>query len=153
MNFRRSFLLAAQVTGCAAALYAVAADEIAAAAQAATASPVQLDPLKPQVLTLAEMMLLTRQPAAIIVDARPAGAFARGHIAGAINLPVETALTEPDTLLRLPAGPNPIVYCDSNGCLASVRLARLIKETTGRNVSVYSGGWNEWNALDLPREP
>ncbi len=152
MKFRRSFLLVTQVVGCAVTIYVVAADEIAAAARAATASPVQLDPLKPQVLTLAEMMLLTRQPASVIVDARPPGVFARGHIAGAINLPLEAALIEPDTLLRLPAGPNLIVYCDSSGCLASARMARMIKETTGRNASVYPGGWTEWNALGLPHE-
>lgn len=51
---------------------------------------------------------------AIILDARSADAFAQGHIAGAINLPL-TDFTAPALAAALPDRNQPIlIYCNNN---------------------------------------
>lgn len=152
MRFHRILLIVAQIVGGAALIYAVAATEIAAAAEAVHAPTQAVDPLRPIEIHLPDMMRLSRQKGTVIVDARSPEVYRRGHVAGAVNLPLDIALAGPEAIDRLPAGPNLVVYCDSSGCLNSSRVARLIKERTSRNVMVYSGGWGEWSSLDLPKD-
>lgn len=141
-----------QIVGCAALIHLVAANQISNAAIRATTPPFRLDPYKPTEISLADMMLLTRQGGTVVVDGRTPEAFAQGRIAGAINLPLGAVLQDESTIDRLPSGPNLVVYCDGPGCLLSSRLGRLIREHTGRNVAVYEGGWHEWQLLKLPHD-
>jgi len=149
---RRTALLLLQIVGCSAILYYVAREDIASAAEAATTRPLQIDPLAVRRLGLAEFLMLEKAPGTVIVDARSPEAFAVGHVPGAVNLPLETASDDPAALARLAPGPNLVVYCDDSGCLVSTRLARLIRERTGRNAMVYEGGWEEWSAVGMPHE-
>ena len=65
-------------------------------------------------VTLARFKQMAATGAAIILDARSADAFAQGHIAGAINLPL-TDFTAPALAAALPDRNRPIlIYCNNN---------------------------------------
>jgi len=84
---------------------------------------------------------------ALWLDARPAAAFAAGHIPGALRL--TEAEWEP---LFLPLidqwtpGTPIVVYCDTIGCQASEQVAaRLRRELAFEQVFHLVGGWQTWN--------
>ena len=65
-------------------------------------------------VTLTRFKQMAATGAAIILDARSADAFAQGHIAGAINLPL-TDFTAPALAAALPDRNRPIlIYCNNN---------------------------------------
>ncbi|WP_066815388.1 rhodanese-like domain-containing protein [Sphingomonas mali] len=65
-------------------------------------------------ITLMRFMQMAATGGAIILDARSADAFAQGHIAGAINLPL-TDFTAPALAAALPDRNQPIlIYCNNN---------------------------------------
>lgn len=80
--------------------------EIAAAVQDVRAA---------RLLDLAAFQAMATQPETLLLDARSAAAFAQGHIAGAINLPLPdfTAASLAETI-----GPNTnrtiLIYCNNN---------------------------------------
>lgn len=82
---------------------------------------------------------------ALFVDAREPYEFDEGHIPGAINLPFDVALSEPETLAALPVGGRPvIVYCGGGDCELSIKIAEeLIFAGHGR-VTYFQGGMPEW---------
>ncbi|WP_066812197.1 rhodanese-like domain-containing protein [Sphingomonas asaccharolytica] len=65
-------------------------------------------------VTLARFKQMAATAEAIILDARSADAFAQGHIAGAINLPL-TDFTAPALAAVLPDRNRPVlIYCNNN---------------------------------------
>jgi rhodanese-related sulfurtransferase len=65
-------------------------------------------------VTLARFKQMAATGEAIILDARSADAFAQGHIAGAINLPL-TDFTAPALAAVLPDRDRPVlIYCNNN---------------------------------------
>jgi rhodanese-related sulfurtransferase len=65
-------------------------------------------------VALARFKQMAATGEAIILDARSADAFARGHIAGAINLPL-TDFTAPALAAALPDRNRPVlIYCNNN---------------------------------------
>jgi len=80
------------------------------------------------------------------VDAREAGAYARGHIPGAFSLN-ETEWERLLHALMQAREPNHriVVYCDSERCNASEEVAlRLRRELNVEAVFVLQGGWTAW---------
>jgi len=80
-------------------------------------------------------------PDFILVDVRGPAAFAKGHIAGAINIPHRTMTAE--RMAEYPAGTIFVVYCAGPHCnganRAAIRLARL-----GLPVKMMIGGITGW---------
>jgi rhodanese-related sulfurtransferase len=91
---------------------------------------------------------------ALILDARDPYEYDEGHIPGAINLPYETAVTDPALLESLPAHGRPIItYCGGGTCEVSISLAEeLIYFAGHERVAVYVGGYPEWVEAGLPVE-
>jgi rhodanese-related sulfurtransferase len=80
------------------------------------------------------------------IDARPAEAFHRQHIPGAILLN-ETGWEQqlPDFLAAWKPGTRIIVYCDAQTCDASQSLAqRIDRELHLPDIYVLKGGWASW---------
>ena len=86
--------------------------------------------------------LARAEPGFVLLDVRGPEAYAKGHVAGAINLP-HGRLTDRN-LAQYPLGTVFVVYCSGPHCngadKAAVRLARL-----GRPVKKMIGGIEGWN--------
>lgn len=88
-----------------------------------------------------EAALASDAPGFVLLDVRGPGAFARGHVPGALNLPHREI--DPGRLAAWPAGTMFVVYCAGPHCYggdrAALRLARL-----GRPVKLMIGGMTGW---------
>lgn len=123
---------------------------------------------------LTDMLLVSHEGTAQIVDARPAPRFngqadeprpglKRGHIPGALNVPwgdlvVEGELKTTDELAAIfhRQGVDvhkPVIASCGSGVTAAVVILALA--TLGaEDVTLYDGSWSEWGARDdLPTEP
>ena len=91
---------------------------------------------------------------ALILDARPAAFYERGHVPGAINLSREDFAHDYRRLApTLKANDKPIiVYCSGGECHDSKLVANALLSLGSADVSVYTGGWDEWSEQQLPAE-
>jgi thioredoxin 1/putative thioredoxin len=109
-----------------------------------------LEPFLPRAegaVKVAELAQALKEGQAVAVDTRDARSFARAHIPGAANIPVEeipTRLAE----LHLLAGA-PILYCRS-GNQAKEAADKLAEQ--GMPVGFLEGGFLSWEAEGLPIE-
>jgi rhodanese-related sulfurtransferase len=91
--------------------------------------------------------------AAMIVDARESEEFLEGHIAGAVSLPYDEAVTDPVRLEQLNPDGLPIVtYCGGGSCEVSLSLAYELVYSGHHPVAVYMGGFPEWEQAGYPVE-
>jgi rhodanese-related sulfurtransferase len=90
--------------------------------------------------------------AAMVLDAREPDDYKAGHIPGALNVPYDTAGSDPARLGALDSGGRPIIiYCGGGTCEVSMSLAEtLIYQHAKRKVLVYMGGWPDWQGAGLP---
>lgn len=78
-----------------------------------------------------------------LIDIRPPGAFAKGHIDGAENIPL-AQLLQRDTIDELPGDKLVIIY--SNGSSHAAQ-AWLVLKTAGFDSYMLEGGFNYWNKV------
>ena len=79
------------------------------------------------------------------VDAREPEEFDLGRIPGSINLPFDTAATDPVLLESLNTGGRPvIIYCGGGDCEVSLNLAWLLLEAGHQRVTYFQGGYPAW---------
>jgi len=89
--------------------------------------------------------------AGTIVDARDPAEYAEGHIPGAINMPYDLVVTDPERLEKFDAGGKPIiVYCGGGTCELSMNLGFALVNAGQKKVLVYMGGWPEWSTSGYP---
>lgn len=88
---------------------------------------------------------------ALFLDARRSDVYAKGHIAGALCLPVwEDGL--PDKIAALKADPllPLVVYCAGGDCEDSHLLGQKLWLAGYRNVRVYTDGYPDWSSRAWP---
>jgi len=79
---------------------------------------------------------------AVLIDVRPAVEYAHGHIAGALQLPLEDLTKRIDSL---PRDKKIVAYCRGDYCLfADEAVALLLAH--GFDAVRLEGGWPEWRA-------
>jgi rhodanese-related sulfurtransferase len=78
-----------------------------------------------------------------VIDVRTPAEYARGHIAGALNVPIEMLIKGAE---RLPAGPV-LTACSMGG--RAGRAAEILV-ALGREAFIIVGGTNAWHAAGLP---
>jgi len=85
----------------------------------------------------------------VLVDARPAATAGEGFIPGAVSVPPsrvnEALATMPPAKLAAPI----MVYDGDNGASAMI-VAKAIKASGQKNVTVVGGGFDGWRAANLP---
>jgi rhodanese-related sulfurtransferase len=90
---------------------------------------------------------------AVFVDAREPGQYAEGHIKGALSVPFEAAVANPDLLKPFRTVGKPIIcYCDGGDCELSHDLAKNMLADGIRKVLVFTEGYPAWKAAGYPVE-
>ncbi len=89
---------------------------------------------------------------ATFVDARESSAFRRGHIAGAVSLPVSQTAEAAPLRLGVPTTALIVVYCNGFGCQDSMTVGARLLRAGYRSVFVYEGGFPAWEAAGYPVE-
>jgi len=84
---------------------------------------------------------------AAVVDLRSTEVFARGHIAGAINLPVGQ-IAEAATRLAKVGGRPLLLVCDSG--VAAVAASRQLRAAGNARLHLLAGGMQAWREAGLP---
>ena len=83
-----------------------------------------------------------------LLDVRPAAEFARGHLPGAINMPIEEIARR---LAELPSGREIVAYCRGPNCLLSVDAVAALR-AAGRSARRLENGFPDWKVARLPIE-
>jgi rhodanese-related sulfurtransferase len=123
----------------------VSDDPLAPATTPKQALPLIEDFGRPVEIGLAAVKQLHDANAALFVDAREDWEFAEGHIAGAINLPYEQAISDPALLESIEQDDKPIVvYCGGGSCEVSISVAWELLGVGKTRIAVYLGGFPEW---------
>ncbi|MEA3245995.1 MAG: metalloregulator ArsR/SmtB family transcription factor [Gemmatimonadota bacterium] len=97
-------------------------------------------------VTLAELQRLVRTEAVTLLDVRPAGEFAAGHIPGAISAPLGSLRRQ---LARLPKHREVVAYCRGPYCLLSLEAVRLLRRH-GFRARRTKEGMPDWRAAGFP---
>jgi rhodanese-related sulfurtransferase len=77
----------------------------------------------------------------LVIDARDAGQYARGHIPGAINMDWRQVLAQRNTL---PKDKPILIYCNTGSLSAQAGFA--LRVAGWDNVRILQGGMEEWKA-------
>jgi rhodanese-related sulfurtransferase len=83
----------------------------------------------------------------VFIDARLSPDYERGHLEGAISVPVDAN----DTIRRqrtsgIPRDARVVLYCQSAGCKYAERVGVRLIEDGFTHLSIFKGGWVEWKA-------
>jgi rhodanese-related sulfurtransferase/DNA-binding transcriptional ArsR family regulator len=95
-----------------------------------------------------ELLARAKRKEVVVLDTRPAGEYAAGHIPGALSVPVDQLQAQ---LRRLPKHREYVAYCRGPYCVYADRAVALLKKS-GRRASRLSEGFPEWKAAGLPIE-
>ena len=96
-------------------------------------------------LTYEEARRFLNERRGVVIDARYPDSFQQGHLAGAISVPMNASSTERrERLNGVPHGTPLLVYCQSRLCEYDESLATLLARDGFETISLYPGGWMEW---------
>ena len=101
-----------------------------------------------EAITRRELLDRMRRHKAIIVDVRPRGEYAAGHLAGAVNIPFAEIKRE---LSRLSRDKEIVAYCRGPYCTLVYRAIAVMREN-GYSVRRLEEGYPQWKFAGLPIE-
>jgi rhodanese-related sulfurtransferase len=102
------------------------------------------DALEP--LSAEDLLERVRDGLATVIDVRPPEEYAQGHLAGAVNIPLEHL---EEHLARLPPGREVIAYCRGPWCVLSFEAVARLREA-GFAARRLRDGLPEWRRAGLP---
>jgi rhodanese-related sulfurtransferase len=89
----------------------------------------------------AEQIPKDEWPRMVVIDARDAGQFAKGHIPGAIHMDWRQVLAKRDSI---PKNKAVLIYCNTGSLSAQAGFA--LRVAGWENVRILQGGMEEWKA-------
>lgn len=99
-------------------------------------------------VSMKELLRRGRSGDVVVLDTRPAGEYAAGHIAGALSMPVDDLEKR---LGELPRKKAFVAYCRGPYCIYADRAVAIL-QASGRRASRLREGFPEWRAAGLPVE-
>lgn len=93
-----------------------------------------------------ELLSLLKKGEALVIDVRPESEFRAGHIAGAINIPIDAL---PQRLSTLPKQQEIVAYCRGPYCLFAIEAIEQLRKQ-GLRARRLEDGFPEWKAERLP---
>jgi len=100
-----------------------------------------------QIIPMNAIRLLNNNDDALIIDVRESAEFAKGHIKGAINLPLSSFKDKLSSVSK-PKDTAVLTYCTSG--VSSGKACRLLTQAGFSNVHNIAGGINGWLDAKLP---
>ncbi len=134
------------VTGLMTAMRRIAESNLAEVRKLGAAHFESKDSLEP--VSRQELLARMRRDEAIIVDVRPSGEFAAGHISGALNIPLEEIERKLD---RLPKDKEIVAYCRGPYCTLVYNAIAVMRDK-GYTVRRLEEGFPQWKHGGLPVE-
>lgn len=101
-----------------------------------------------EILTSSELIQKINDGEVTVIDVRPEREFKEGHIAGALNIPVEELSEKLD---ELPADREIVAYCRSPFCVFADDAVELLSKK-GFDAKRLDEGFPEWSLAELPVE-
>jgi rhodanese-related sulfurtransferase len=115
-----------------------------------TAAPA---PLAEGAISVEEMKQIFDAGTAVILDARSTEEYEEGHIPGSINIPHDRIPEFVGVLnSEVSTDAHIVCYCRSPTCEFSDLLATELKVIGYQDVSIFSGGWEQWTKANYPVE-
>jgi len=123
-------------------------------AGAAATAPARASLARPDTLAVARMgvpqaMLAATQGDILLVDVRPAGQRALGHIRGDVHMPLERLAAGP---VEVPPNRQLVFYCSCPAEEAALDAARILLAAGQPQVAVLVGGYDSWRAAGGPTQ-
>jgi len=106
----------------------------------------------PLLISLNQTIKFHDDPEIIFIDARDKWDYEEGHISRAINIQEYKFDPQLDKLAELSREAKYVIYCGGDDCDISKRLAEKLAAIDFKNLFIYSGGFDEWSALNMPVE-
>ena len=104
-------------------------------------------------ISIDEAARLFKNNNAFFLDARPADAYKKGHIKGALNVPWQNVEEQCFEIIdNIPTDKMIITYCDGVTCHLCDFLADFLKELGYDHARALVNGWTIWNQHNLPVE-
>ncbi len=104
-------------------------------------------------VSIEEMNVLLKNKTAVCIDARSHSDYRKGHIQGAISMPVSNFDESLSKHLEfLSTNQSMVIYCGGEGCDLSEMLARKLMALGIDQVSIFSAGWSAWKKAGLQIE-
>ncbi|MEJ2545376.1 MAG: rhodanese-like domain-containing protein [Calditrichaceae bacterium] len=98
-------------------------------------------------LTVAQIKKIHKHKEVLFIDARTEDEYKSGHIPDAINIPADMGRSaKMEMLSKIPKDLHVIVYCENAQCNMAERLAKEMQYLKYTSVTVFKGGWEEWNS-------
>lgn len=95
-----------------------------------------------------ELLERARDGLVTVIDVRPPEEYAQGHIAGALNVPLDKLSRE---LAKIPREREVVAYCRGPWCVLSFEAVARLREA-GLTARRLDGGLPEWRHSGLPVE-
>lgn len=102
----------------------------------------------PELVRMKDLLARAKKDHVVILDTRPPGEFAAGHIAGAVSVPVDELNRR---LRKLPKDKQYVAYCRGPYCVYADRAVEFLR-AHGRRARRMIEGFPEWKAAGLPVE-
>ncbi len=115
--------------------------------------PPSADEGDPPFISLDEAAAKFQTPGILFIDARDPEDYEYGHIKGAISIPYDYLedINDP-RVTSVPKDQGMVIYCSGTECESSLYLGRDFQYKGYTEVSIFFGGWREWNEAGLPVE-
>ena len=116
---------------------------------------VPLEPRKNiQIIALEKLLKLKAKDQVLIFDVRPSLFYQLGHIPASLSFPIkefEVFFTkyEADLIKAMEGGKEIVLYCAGPHCPDASKVAAQLRQKNLGNLSVFEGGWDEWEDSDL----
>jgi rhodanese-related sulfurtransferase/DNA-binding transcriptional ArsR family regulator len=101
-----------------------------------------------EAVSMKELLRRRRSADVVVLDTRPAGEYAAGHIPGALSMPVDDLERR---LKELPRKKAYVAYCRGPYCIYADRAVEILK-ANGRRAKRLREGFPDWRAAGLPVE-
>ena len=110
----------------------------------------RLASLTPAMISWSEACTFYESKKALFIDSRNPLEYRRGHIRGAVNIPLNDFEKKKGLLVKTPKGKLLVTYCDGVECNSSMSMAEKLMGLGYTNVKIFFGGWQDWEANKLP---